>query len=76
VTDEGGSEPEEASAPHAGEVDALRDALLNTLIEFPLCIHVDGEGLADTIWEYEKAAARAHPAVAEVVREAMARLRG
>lgn len=54
---------------------ALRDALLKALIAFPRHIHGGGEGLADTIWEYERAAIHAHPAMAEVVREAAERLR-
>lgn len=53
---------------------ALRRALLDTLIDYLLRIHVDAKALTDTAWEYLQAAPQAHPAMAEVLREAAERL--
>lgn len=55
---------------------ALRQALLDTLVDFPCHRHESNEGVWDTAWEYLQAADRAHPAVAAVFREAAEKLTG
>lgn len=49
---------------------ALCEALLETLTCHPRHMHDCAEARADIAWEYVKVADRAHPMVAEVLREA------
>lgn len=58
------------------DTQALRDALLDALVQVPRVLLVTPEGRAEVLAEYEEAARQAHPAVAEVLREAVARVRG
>ncbi|MFC3169591.1 hypothetical protein [Paracoccus fontiphilus] len=55
---------------------ALRQALLDALVNYPCNRHESVEDLTDTAWEYLKAADRAYPAVAAVLREAAEKLVG
>jgi hypothetical protein len=74
VTDrQGKSKGMTTSAPTEAEA-ALRSALLDTLITYPRHFHDTPEGLTDVAWEYRRAADRAHPAVAQVLREAAERI--
>ena len=69
-------QPDALGCAITGSEAALRQALLEALINYPRHIHEGQEGLADTAWEYLQAADRAHPAVAAVLREAAVELTG
>lgn len=60
----------------ADRIEALRAALLDLLIQMPGQLLTTPEGREQIAGEYWLAAGSAHPAVAEVFREAAERLRG
>ncbi|MBL3674799.1 hypothetical protein [Paracoccus aerius] len=55
---------------------ALRKALLDVLIALPVSRHSSQQTYEEAAAAYEKAAEDAHPAVAEVFREAAKKVRG
>lgn len=58
------------------DAEALRAALLDVLIQMPAELLKTQEGREQTVGAYWLAAGSAHPAVAEVFREAAKRVRG
>lgn len=56
--------------------EALREFLLDLLVEAPSELLRTPEGREQALATYEAQAMRAHPAVAEVLREAAQRVRG
>ncbi|RMC40986.1 hypothetical protein [Paracoccus siganidrum] len=58
------------------DTDALRVFLLDLLTTMPTDFLATEEGRADVVMSYERMADAAHPAVADVLREAARRVKG